>query len=198
MVVQGDEDVLSIASCNTIPVFIDDKIIDKVGPLIDGTILGSPTANTDNPVPRFGLDLEPQFVGIHGALGQVMTYLESSNDGFQKISLSCLECGHLWTQRCDELSFERSSFADTKDIDPSAIFKNRLSLSNDLIVPSPEWQSGIASGEIVVVHNVLTSLWVRLGCKVVGLLVGHVAAIAVGLGLLGIVEASCTMPCHSA
>jgi len=48
------------------------------------------------------------------------------------------------------------------------------------------------------VHDVFTGFGMGFGCKIVGLLVRHVASIAIGLGFLGIVETASTVPCNTA
>ena len=73
VIVQCDEDILSVSSGDAIAVFIDDKVIDEVGPFVDLAILSSTAADTDDTASRFGFDLEPQLVRIDGPLGQMVS-----------------------------------------------------------------------------------------------------------------------------
>ena len=198
MVVKGNENILRVSSSDAVTIFVDDKVIDKVGPLIDRSVFGSTTADPDDSIAGFCLDLQPQFVRIDRPLGQVVSDFQGSDHGFEQVSLAGLQCRNFWPQRCDQLPFEAPLFPDPKDVDPRTVFKNRLGFLDHLVVPSPERQSGIATGKIVIMDHVFACFGMRLGSKVIGFLERHMATVAVGLRFFRIVKASSAVPCNSA
>ena len=198
VIVQRDEDILSVSSCDAIAVFVDDKVVDEVGPFVDLAILSSTAADTDDTAGRFGLDLEPQLVRIDGPLGQMVSDLEGTDDRLEQVRLAGLKGRDFRSQRSDEFTFEGTPFAHTEDIDAGAVFEDRLGLLDDLVIASPERQCGVSAWEEVVVHDVLAGFGVRFGGQVVGFSVGHMTAVAIGLGFFWVIETPSSVACNTA
>lgn len=117
VVVEGDENVLGVSSSDAITIFVDDEVVDEVGPFIDRAVFGQSPADTDDSIPRLGLNLEPKLIRIDSPLGQVVADLEGADDGFEQVGLAGFECWDFGTQWSDELTFESSTFPHPEDID---------------------------------------------------------------------------------
>ena len=96
VVVERREDVLRIATVDPVAVAVEHEHIEPVGPRIDTARLARPrhaTARGDQRAIRRCRELEPHFIGVDGALREMVPERQRSHHHLDEILPSRLEGG---------------------------------------------------------------------------------------------------------
>ena len=194
MVVERHEDVLRVAAVDPGAVAVEHVDVDEVRPGIDPVALAEAAAAADQ-VPSLvaHLHVEPELVGVRGALGQVVAQAQGAHDDLQQVVLPRLERGDLRPERRDQLVLDRAARLDAEDVDVDhALVELPVRLDHPVREVEQVGNARVGGREQVVVDlgDVRPfALRVALRTEVLRRQQFHVAAVAVRLRLRRVVEA---------
>jgi len=190
MIIEGDEDILGIAPFDALALPVEQIGVQKIGPGIHIAIGLEFAAATDDIATCRYLHIQPEFVGIGGALSQLMTDVEGADDRLQQITLSRYQGGDIRAQGCMQFTVDIPSRLDAEDIHPGGTAHHALA---QIIAGIRHLQQmgygGIGRREEMAVHAAPAGLVEVPGRRVISCDQWHVAVGAVGHRLLRIVKA---------
>ena len=131
IVVERDKNVLSVAAVDAVAVAVEHEHVDEVRPAVDLVArLGiDAAAAADHLAIAFECDVEPNLVGVNGALRKQVPERQRANHGLQQVGAARFEHRHLWTQRRSQRCVDRRALADPEEIHPhTALEKLPMSL----------------------------------------------------------------------
>ena len=106
----------------------------------------------DDPAILSGRELDPDLVGVNGALSERMAHVQGSHHHFDEVFAPLLERGRLGPDRAQELAVDRSPLAKREDVDSHLlILEERLLPLGRLVVSLEHGQARIGTQEQMVV-----------------------------------------------
>ena len=148
-------------------------------------------------VARTGID--PHFVRVRGTLREGMAEPHGADDGFEQVFLASLQGRNLRTQRCQQFPVNRPALLYRKQINSQAAFKEFLMTSDNVRLAAQVRDAGVRSREKMIVDaQRLVRRIEELRAKITARLQRHVAACAILLRLLRVVESACVVTRHPA
>ena len=194
MVVQRHEDVLGVAAIDPRAIAVEHVDVDEVGPGVDPVALAQTAAPPHQPAAVVAhRDVQPELVGVGGALGQVMPQGNGAYNDLQQIVLARLEGRYLGAQRRDQLVLDRAARLDAEDVHvDGALVELAVGLDHPVREVEQVGDAGVGGREEMVVDLGdirLFALRVATGTEVVRRQQVHVATVAVRFGLGRVVEA---------
>jgi len=200
VVVKRREDVLRIAPVDAVAIPVQHVSIDEVRPGIDIAVRAHPAVAADHLVSAADARINPEFIGIDGALRQRVPQLERAQDYFQQIALSSFQSRQLRAQRRSQGGVHRPAFLDPEDVHADGAFHEVLLCAHGIGIAAECCDPGVGCGEEVVVdaqHMIggieeLRSEIIDRGLE------RHMAAVAVLLRFLRVIKAAGLVPRHTA
>jgi hypothetical protein len=118
---------------------------------IDNAVWPDAARAADDPAVLPGRKLDPDLVGVDGALGEGMAHIQGSHHHFHEVLAAFLERGRLGPDRAQEPAVDRSSLAEREDVNSHLLIleKRRLPLGR-LLVSVKHGQARIGAQEQMV------------------------------------------------
>ena len=123
-------------------------------------------AAADDAVAGGHRDVEPDLVGVGGALREQVAELQGPDDRLEEVRLPRLERRHHWAQRRMEWAIDPRAIADPEDVDPGDLLEElRVGLDHVAPVLEPR-QPRVRGGEEMIVDGEAARVVVALGAEV--------------------------------
>ena len=193
VIVEGREDVLRVATVDPSSIHVQQEDVDKVRPRINLAIGVELAAGSDHPLTGADGHLEPDLVRIDGALGEQVTQFDCADHRVEQVTGSGLQCRDRGTQWRMQSVRKGPAVADSEQIDPHRASQEFLLRGDHVRAVAEPGDPSVGTGEQMIVDLQLPAVTEWSGSEVVRGDQGHVAPVAVGLGLRRVVEAGSPM-----
>ncbi len=188
VVVEGDGDVLDVAPLDAVALPVQDIGIEEPAPGVNGPLpIQAPgTAYGALAVPKG--QVQPEFVGVRGPLGQGMPHAGGAHHQFQEVAASRLQARPRRAQGGMQGTIHGPVLLEGEEVQPRRLGQD---LGTFVIAVGAVEHPGyrrVGGGEEMVVDAALAPRCAP-GRRVLGCQERHVAVTATGLGLWRVVEA---------